>query len=134
MYTIPLEGEEISQAILLNVILAMYCTAAAAPAVANRGERPPAAGDDQVQIAFVFDYRHPLLVVIGIDVDLQCTLTPPVAAAFEIADFALRHLDQLAMYVRARESRARADRRLLRAHRDDHVRAYMHVPRTHRRH
>ena len=60
----------------------MHRAAAAAPAVAHGGERAPAAGNDQMQVARILDHRYEMLIVCRIDIEGARTFRPPVATAF----------------------------------------------------
>ena len=63
----------------------MHRTAATAPAMADGSERSPAAGDDQVQVACILDYRHEAFIIVRVDIERTGALRSPVAAALQIA-------------------------------------------------
>ena len=106
----------------------MHRAAAAAPAMAYRGERPPSPRHDQMQVARILDRRNEMLVIVGIDVQLERALAPPVAATLEFTHRVPRQFTQPSMHIGARHAGFRADSRVFWTHRHHHVGAHVHVP------
>jgi len=119
--------------ILLDLICPVNGSAATAPAVPDGGAGAPSARDDELEVFGVFDSGDEPVIVVGIDFDWksQGAFSPPVASCLEATHLSACQLAQAAVDVTVSQTGARTDTGMLRPHSHHHVRAGVHIPRTH---